>query len=501
MSAAAIRAALVEPAGADSTDTSDARLAGALEQWRARLSTRDTGALYARWREHPVARRGWGEQPWGVEDDRLVDDLRGLEFWRIRASRDRFAALATAAEAMRRSAGALRARVADTWDGAAADAAAARFDHLASAAHAWQDGLTQVSASLDGARAVTSTVLRRWSEETGALRDIAVDDLATRQTQLDRLDAALATAGPERLRGPGIDLNRGGPPWPTSEITAYLDDFCARYDVVIRRIRRDLRAVHEATARTWQTFTDTLGEIDPDPFAALTRKSTVDSRGRLTIDDDGHRVTIDAGPTLGITVDHGTGTPKTYVIDPPQTAADAASSGVGGLPVNGAAGGESAGAEGIRVERGAEAVRPGGSPDPGGAGGPGGGGGGGTDGGGSGGGSGGTGGGGTGGGGARAHEAPLLPGAATGAEAPAHPDPRQSDPRQSAVAAASPQAQGGAGQGGMMGMGGMGAGGGQGGGDTERKSSQWRLTGTLFDADDPAATFDGIVGQDPGRGR
>ena len=47
----------------------------------------------------------------------------------------------------------------------------------------------------------------------------------------------------------------------------------------------------------------------------------------------------------------------------------------------------------------------------------------------------------------------------------------------------------------MGGMGGMAAG--QGGGDTTRGASKWRTQGQLFDDDDPAANFNGVVGEDP----
>jgi hypothetical protein len=48
---------------------------------------------------------------------------------------------------------------------------------------------------------------------------------------------------------------------------------------------------------------------------------------------------------------------------------------------------------------------------------------------------------------------------------------------------------------GGMPMGGMG-GGGQGGGDQTRQS-KWRTTGSIFDDQDPAANFSGVVGRDP----
>ena len=68
-----------------------------------------------------------------------------------------------------------------------------------------------------------------------------------------------------------------------------------------------------------------------------------------------------------------------------------------------------------------------------------------------------------------------------------------------APAAAGGGGPGGPGQGGQQGgmpMGGMG-GMGQGGGDTTRGGSKWRTQGQLFEEDDPAAHFSGVVGEDP----
>jgi hypothetical protein len=67
-----------------------------------------------------------------------------------------------------------------------------------------------------------------------------------------------------------------------------------------------------------------------------------------------------------------------------------------------------------------------------------------------------------------------------------------------AAASAGAGAAGGAAapMGGGMPMGGMGQGGGQGGGDTTRQS-KWRTTGSIFDDQDPAANFSGVVGRDP----
>ncbi|HEX2131642.1 MAG TPA: hypothetical protein VHH15_08765, partial [Actinophytocola sp.] len=86
------------------------------------------------------------------------------------------------------------------------------------------------------------------------------------------------------------------------------------------------------------------------------------------------------------------------------------------------------------------------------------------------------------------------PGAMTGAQAPG----AAPDQRPAAAAAGGGGAGGGGGQPTTMGgmpMGGMGAGG-QGGGDQTRQS-KWRTTGSLFDDQDPAANFSGVVGRDP----
>jgi uncharacterized protein YukE len=118
---------------------------------------------------------------------------------------------------------------------------------------------------------------------------------------------------------------------------------------------------------------------------------------------------------------------------------------------------------------------------------------------------GGVGGGGAGGGGFGGAETPGMsssptttpgPGAMVGAQAP---DTGGAGAAPAAAAAAGgaagPGGTGGAPMGGMP-MGGMGGGGGQGGGDQTRQS-KWRTTGSLFDDQDPAATFNGVVGRDP----
>ena len=97
----------------------------------------------------------------------------------------------------------------------------------------------------------------------------------------------------------------------------------------------------------------------------------------------------------------------------------------------------------------------------------------------------------------------LAPGATTGSDTPTgSPDHGSTAPAGAGVGAAPTAGPGGGGMGGMP-MGGMGGGGGK-GGDSERGASQWRTTGNLFDDEDPASNFDGVIGdeapkQDPPR--
>ncbi|SDD48094.1 hypothetical protein [Actinokineospora iranica] len=493
MSADAIREALVEPAAGDPADTSDSALDGDLAALAARLT--DSGGLFSRWREHPAAKRGWAEQAWGTGDDRrMLDDLRGAEFGRLDASGSRLAGLAAAGGALAQVAGDLRAKVPDVWHGPVADTAEGRFDRLAATARAWQDSLTTLAVALDGAREVAADALRQWTDDLGSTRHLDVDDPAKRLTQIDRVDDALSRGSRwgarftvEELRTPGkCDLNSPAGPlvevWSSTEAINYLDDFCARYDAAVGRFRRNLRDVHEATARGWAALADALRAIDPDPFRTFAAAAPGSSGERVVIRDGERTITVDnPDGRVGITVEDGSGPAKSYLIEeqgavpeqansgapsaPPAEPAPAASEAAGqagaGVPAGGAGGAIGAGAGG------------------------GGGGGVAVDG---------------GGGGAADQPAPLAPGAATSAEAP--PDgeqQRHSAPAAAGAHAAAPGQAGGmmgGGMGAMGGMGGAGAGGGQ-GGDTERKASQWRVVGSLFEESDPAARFGGVIGEDP----
>jgi uncharacterized membrane-anchored protein YhcB (DUF1043 family) len=200
--------------------------------------------------------------------------------------------------------------------------------------------------------------------------------------------------------------------------------------------------------------------------------------GKAVIHDGDTTITAERVPgdpnKLKMTVDDGTPPPNTYTVD--------FDSGAGGTSSGGAAGG---GQQAAHSDT-ASSSTGGGSSH--------GGGGGGTGGGGGGGGTSDSGGGGGGGGGEDKKSRDLDAGMATKAESPGN-----HGQNQGAAASAGGDHAGGRGgqQGGMpMGMGGMGAGG-QGGGDTTRSGSKWRTQGQLFDDDDPAASFSGIVGEDP----
>ncbi len=507
MSADAITAALVEPDGSDTGDTSTALIDREIAKRAQALSTREAGAVYARWRTHPAAKQGWSEPVWGTpEDEKLLADLRGVEFWALDATAARLAALTAAADALREAVDTVGTSLYDAWDEAIATAATGRFGRYASGVRAWQDGVTQLAVGLDGARDLVSRVLRAWADDARAV-DLRVPDLATRETQMDRIDAALGdgalwgrTFVPDELRSAGTcDLNaRSAPPWPSHDVMAWLDEFCGRYDALVGRFRAGLRAAHEAVSAVWQAVGELAGGVAGDPFEAAVSGPAVvdgdrvvirdgertmtlvgpDEQGRygLTVDGETHVLDLSDGrdvvrdgetvitaEQLGegrvrLTVDDGSGAPEKYTIESKDAAPE---------PVEAEDGGSS---------RPSEAGGSGGS---------------GGSGGGVGGSSGGIGGGPGGGSGAGA--SPVGEGSMTGAQ-------EMGERRQGGVPAAAAAGAGdgsGSGRGGMMGggmMGGMGAGGGQ-GGDSERKTGQWRVQGSLFDVnDDPASGFDGVIG-------
>ncbi|HEV2781453.1 MAG TPA: WXG100 family type VII secretion target [Actinophytocola sp.] len=193
--------------------------------------------------------------------------------------------------------------------------------------------------------------------------------------------------------------------------------------------------------------------------------------GKVVIKDGDTTITAERVPgepdKIKLTVDDGTGEPKTYTVD--FNTPTPGGSGLGSFTPSGRLG------DLPRIDIPASSASSFGGGGVGGGGGFGGGGGG-VPSGGSGGGS-------------------LEGGVATGAQAPA------GEQRAAAVASGGGSGgggDGGGGRGGMgMPMGAMGAAAGQGGGDQTRGGSKWRTTGQLFDDDDPAAHFSGVVGEDP----
>jgi hypothetical protein len=512
VSADAIIAALVEPGGSDTGQTSTALIDAEIAKRAQSLSTREAGAVYARWRTHPAAKQGWSEPAWGTpEDEKLLADLRGVEFWALEATSARLSALADAAEALREAVDAVGTGLYDAWDEAVATAATGRFGRYASGVRSWQDGVTRLAVGLEGAREVVSGVLRAWADDARSV-DLRVDDLAVRRTQVDRVDAALGdgslwgrTFVPDELRSAGVcDLNaRGGPPWPSHDVMAWLDEFCGRYDAVVGRFRGGLRAAHEAVSAAWQVLGEVAGQVADEPFAGAVsappvtggdrvvigdgeRTLTVvgpDSQGRYGVTVDGETRVLDLGDgsdevrvgdttiraeqvgpgRVQVTVDDGVGEPERYTIESEGAAPAEARDGAVSTPSEAGSGGSGSGGSGSGG--GAGAGVGGGVGSGGGGGGPGAG---------------------------PPAAAPLGDGPMTGAQ-------EMGDGKRAGgvpVAAAAGEGSGG-GRGGMTGGGMMGGGmgGGGQGGDSERKTGQWRIQGSLFDGvDDPAAGFDGIIG-------
>ena len=508
MSADAITAALVEPGGSDTGETSTALIDAEIATRAQALSTREAGAVYARWRTHPAAKQGWSEPVWGTpEDEKLLADLRGVEFWALDATAARLSALSDAAEALREAVDVVGTGLYDAWDEAVATAATGRFGRYASGVRSWQDGVTRLAVGIEGAREVVSGVLRAWADDARAV-DPRVDDPALRQTQMDRVDAALGGGAlwgrafvPDELRSPGMcDLNaRSGPPWPSHDVMAWLDEFCGRYDALVGRFRSGLRAAHEAVSAAWQVLGEVAGAVADEPFAgavsgpAVTEGDRVvirdgertvtlvgpDEQGRygLTVDGETHVLDLSDGADsvrvgdttisaeqvgpgrVQVTVDDGVGAPEKYTIESEGAAPEPAEARDGAVSTpaeagSGSGGGAGAGPGGVGGGSGGVGGGPGAGPPA---------------------------------------AAPLGDGPMTGAQEMG--EAKKAGGVPVAAAASGEGSSGGRGAmmgGGMMG-GGMGAGGQ--GGDSERKSGQWRIQGSLFDAtDDPAAGFDGIIG-------
>jgi hypothetical protein len=418
------------------------------------------GEIYQRWISHPAAKGGWSARPWGPDDDRMLDELGGIDFGLLLGDSQRFANLRSATEEMRLGAESIHSRLSDAWSGPAAQTALDTIDKLGKASASFRDTLNQFAAALDLARSTTRDAIVHVRQSGIRPFDLP-HGVEFRREQVRRLDMAIAGQAPyERpyspaeLRVPAkVDLNIGSwEKWWSNEVINTLDAMCDSYANVIDPLRKLLTDTTTAITNSWTALDDALKRVSSgnlDPFGALkavppAKTSAAHTPDSVTIDDGQRKITAqhDAQGRLSLTVDHA-GAPSNLTAQapsPPASPGPTPASGTGGPSTGG--GGSSTG---------------GGSSAGGGGAGP------------------------VGGAGAGAGSKPETPGpgSMSGMQQPA-----SSQPEQPAAAGAGHPAAGGGGAppgGGMpMGMGGMGAGGGQ-GGDSERKASRWRTQGDLFD--------------------
>jgi uncharacterized protein YukE len=447
---------------------SGAELHTAFGWFRDMLATRPGkyGELYQRWNGHPAAKQSWPARPWNPEDDRLLDELGGIDFGPLLADSQRFANLRGAGEEMRLGAESIRDRLHDAWSGPSAQAAVDRVDQVGKAAATFRDILNQFAAALDLARSTTREAIAGL--RAGGIQPFDLPGgVEFRRQMLAKIDSAMAGQDPfgrpwtpAELRQPNlVNLNAGSwGYWWSNETINVLDAFCDSYANAITQLRTLLTDTTTAITDSWAALNDALKRIqsaDLDPFGKLApavTPGTQPSQGGVTIDDGQRRISVTrppgAGDHLSLTMDDGRNydlnlQPAAAPPPPPAPSGPATTpppasdgGGPGGGGPGGASGGGVAGA--------------------------------------------GLGGGGGGGSSPAETQAPLTAGTMTGAGQPGgQPDTPDGKPAAMSGMVAGPPAGGP--QGGGMPMGGMaGAGGGQ-GGDSERKASKWRTQGDLFD--------------------
>ncbi|GAB3910527.1 hypothetical protein GCM10029964_114570 [Kibdelosporangium lantanae] len=458
----AIAAALKPTNGKDVKSTDELQRAFAWFRDNLPAKPGKLGEIYQRWMTHPAAKGGWTAQPWGPDDDKLLDDLGGIDFGPLQGDAQRFGNLRGASEEFRQGAEGIRNRLHDAWSGPAAQTALDTLDKLGKASASFRDTLNQFAAALDLARQTTRDAITHV-QQSGIKPFELPHGVDFRREQIRRLDMAIAGQppyerpySPVELKVPAkVDLNIGSwEKWWSNEVINALDAMCDSYANAVGPLRQLLTDTTTAITNSWTTLGDVLKRLssgDIDPFAkvkAAPPQSTAPSSagGGVTVDDGQRKITTghDAQGNLTLDVDHpGSGGAQNLTHEEPGQTSGA---GTGGSGSGGAGSGGSHGGGG------------GGHAGGGGAGG----------------------GGGGGGGVGSSQQQPLGPGGMAGAQQPA-----ASPEQQPAAAAATGKAAGGPGQGGgggmpMGGMAGMGAGGGQ-GGDQERKPSRWRTQGDLFD--------------------
>ncbi|MEV4317562.1 WXG100 family type VII secretion target [Actinocrispum sp. NPDC049592] len=432
----------------DKDISSGPELQNAFGWFRDMLSARTGryGEIYQSWRNHPAA-RGWTAQPWGAEDDRLFDELNGIEFGPLFADAQRFANLRGASEELRIGADGMRSRLHDAWSGPAGQAAVDAFDQLGKAAAVYRDTLNQFAAALDLARLTTREAIVSL-QHSGLRRFELAGGVELRREQIRRIDQAMAgqqpfgrPLSPAELQRPNlVDLNAGNvEKWWSHEAINALDAMCDSYSSAIDGLRKLLSETSKAIADSWSTLDDALKKLHSgnlDPFAGVKAGEPAGTTPSgapesVTIEDGQRRITTerDAQGRLSLTVDHP-GAAQPLTAQPPPASVPSGGGGGGGGGRAGSGGG----------------------------------------------GGGGSGGGGGGGGSATSHQ-PAGPGSLVGAQQPAASQEPQQAGHAAAAAAGGAPPGGGSPMGGMP-MGGMGAG--QGGGDQERKPSRWRIQGDLL---------------------
>jgi hypothetical protein len=138
--------------------------------------------------------RGWAARPWTPEDDRMLDELGGIDFGPMLGDGERFANLRGATEEMCSGAELIRNRLSEAWSGPAAEAAMARLDMLGKGAAGFRDTLNQFAAALDAARsAVRDTIVTIQTAIADRIKPFDVPEgVDFRRQQIDRIDAAMS---------------------------------------------------------------------------------------------------------------------------------------------------------------------------------------------------------------------------------------------------------------------------------------------------------------------
>lgn len=214
------------------------------------------GEIYQLWSGHPASRMGpagWQVKPWNAADDRLLDDLGGIDFGPMRGDSQRFANLRGAAEEMHTSAGSMRSRLYDAWSGPAADVALERFDQLGKAFAMFRDTTNQFAAALDAARTTTRAAVVNLRDTT--IREFELPGgVEFRRDQISRIDAASA-----------------GSEWAVEAINV-LDAMCDSYCNAIEPLRKLLTDTSNAVAQSWGALEQILRRLQAiavvDPFAS-----------------------------------------------------------------------------------------------------------------------------------------------------------------------------------------------------------------------------------------